>query len=94
MPGPSTARVTSSAPLTDHSTTRSTPAIGLTLVPCGHWGFCLIRKYEITGPLGAGELPEPLPVFWPVSVVPVPVPGCRCRCRCRRRAGRCSARRR
>src|SRR6185437_15838882 len=71
MPGPSTASVTLSAPLTDHSTTRSTPGIGLTLVPCGHCGFCLMRKYEMTGPLGAAD---GLALFWPVLVVPLPEP--------------------
>src|SRR5690242_17359884 len=69
MPGPSTASVTESAPLTDHSTMRSTPGIGLTLVPCGHWGFCLMRKYAMTGPFGGadGDASEPEPV--PVLVV-------------------------
>src|SRR6266487_2532980 len=76
MPGPSTASVTESAPLTDHSTTRSTPGIGLTLVPCGHCGFCSMRKYEMTGPFGGADAvasePEPEPVFV-VSVDPAPL---------------------
>src|SRR5690348_4566540 len=71
MPGPYTASVTWSAPLTDHSTTRSTPGIGLTLVPCGHCGFCLMRKYAMTGPFGGadGDASEPEPEPAPVLVV-------------------------